>query len=532
MPGVQTFSNSQDQLIDNKGPIKSDLADVGGWRVTNQLLGKTPGERTFNLLDWWGIGYVGNSIISIWAGDSARQGVLWAPFKRMNHWFANMKPWRKRDEKFTKEEAAKLDLFLDKARDYIYEAKKGADEKPLDPYEPERPDAIKGFLKNKYGEGTEYNDAVKAIFESEPEKINGTGKTPGRQKTLYRELRRADIDKVFGAITNHDEFFALNKEHFTTPALPKIQSMEKASDKFKTLVEDTLSLKKSRQSAKLMTGFFMLSAGGWALMLPIKWLEDKKAGMVKYFDDRYERKHTLSEAEKETIQARHDELAKEPPQTYASVLSARFVSYPLIIASYLALGPKNQDSWLGKAFKSYPGTDHWSEVAATKTQGFLKKNGVTRNMTDAAERNLYRSSDSREKRYFLTDDPLHKRFAARKGGSRLHSLIQDTFTETLYSLWMVTSTFVASRVTAAVLGGSKDKGQHHLSPASASPAPLPVVPSQDQQFAPEATQLVAADPQKPTTRVSTPDALSTWMAKQKPAPERVSAPAGSEPARA
>ncbi|MFO1241840.1 MAG: hypothetical protein U1E36_01340 [Rickettsiales bacterium] len=520
------------KFVDNTGPIKSDVPDIGGWKGTNWLLGKTPGERTFNLLDWWGIGYVANSVISIWAADSARQGFLWPYFKNLNHWFANMPPFRKGDV-FTRAEAAGLDRFLDKARDYIYEGKKleGAD---VTPFQPERPEVIKKFLENKYGNAEDpgYKKAHNAIFKSTSEAEGSSGKEPGAKKMLYRELRRAKLDDVFGAITDHDHFFQKYNEHFDVESLPKLQGAKTATEKFEALTERMKELKQSRANAKLMTGFFMLSVGGWALMLPIKWLEDRKAGIVKYFDDRYERKHNLSEREKESIQIRHDEIAKEPPQTYASVLSARLFTYPMVIAAYLALGPGKGESWLSKAaFKEYPGTDHWMDKAATKTEALLNGKAENSGFIQSLRNRLYKNSDHREHRYYLRKNELHKRFAALDGETRLHKIVQDTFTETVYSLGMVTLTFIGSRITAPFFGKSK-REQHDSPPAPAAapatPAPAaPHVPTQD------ASGLVAQnDAEKPTTRVTAPDALATWMSQQKVGTERVKSTGNPEPARA
>lgn len=536
VPSVDTFATNQN-LMDSKGPIKSDLADVGGWRVTNQLLGKTPGERAFNLLDWYGLGYVGNSIISLWAGDAARTGVLWVPFKRMNHWFANMAPWRKReisDKPYSLAEAEKLDLFLDRVREHISAS----------------PELVKQTLQNKQKELPEAERLTEEALNKKVSTLFEDNKVSRRD--LYRTVRRGRLEHTFEAFNDADKesFFSKYAQEFRSLDNAESSPLAKLSEKatklgkpagehfFDTFAKDAISLKKSRHNAKLMTGFFMLSAGGWALMLPIKWLEDKKAGIVKYFDDRYERKHNLTEAQKETIQARHNELANEPPQTYASVLTARFLSYPLIIASYLALGPAKTEfkgkiesqSWLARVIPGYKGTDHYAGKFAGKTYEAVKDLEITK----SAVKRLGANTDIREKNYYDSGSVLHKRYAGMSGEKRLTSIIGDTFTETVYSLWMVTCTFVASRVTAAVLGG---KGHTDASGGHSNPVipvtPVPAIPPAEPQTTPESDGLLAsAEPQKPTNRVTTPDALATWMAQQKPAHDRAALPHGTAPARA
>ena len=71
------------EALKSKSVIDSNVPDVGGFKYSNKILGKTPGERAFNLLDWYGIGYGLNSAISIWAGDQARQGIFWPAFKKV-----------------------------------------------------------------------------------------------------------------------------------------------------------------------------------------------------------------------------------------------------------------------------------------------------------------------------------------------------------------------------------------------------------------------------------------------------------------
>lgn len=525
------------EALKRKSVIDSDLPAVGGWGPTNKLFGKTPGERMFNLLDWYGIGYVVNSAISIWAGDQARQGKFWPAFKKVNHGLGNSFLFRDRKgshpHKFLPLETEHLDLFVDTVREHAVAA--GSED-------------------------------IRQAINQKLSSIN-PGKEPpfagNNTDSLYGSIRRTHLNHMFDAIDERHHTPIIKRmldQHideggrlarFTKDEVAHLRSLTgkpeftaEASRMFKTLANDSQALKTSRTNARVWTSFFMLSAGGWLLMFPIKWLEDYKAPIVKYWDNRYEKKHHLTEIQKDALHARHDELDKEPPQTYASVLIARLLSYPFVIGSYMLLGPRiktmehdghESSSWLAKApgFKNYKGTDTLVGNLASRANKRLEHWEPYKNFDNS----MYAKAKSRqefftESKQYRPDQALVGRFSAKKG--RAEDIIADTLTETVYSLWMVTCTFVASRFTAAFFGKKQEPKKQPemvsydsvntpasgLTPANANPAPAANVNTPPEN-----------DASIPKTRVSGGDALSVWMAKT-PGSERLSSPKAAEPARA
>lgn len=514
------------EALKSKSVIDSNVPDVGGFKYSNKILGKTPGERAFNLLDWYGIGYGLNSAISIWAGDQARQGIFWPAFKKTNHWLGNSFLFRQRKDsshphKFSQLEAEHLDSFVDEVRKHVSGT---ADEGILKNIDDRRAKNELGALEREDLKRSIRRTHLNYIFDA----INDQGEAAGKHHTpIIEQMLDKHImeDGRLGRFTSN-EVASLRK--LSGPAFT-----QEASRMFKTLAEDTQALKTSRNNARTWTSFFMLSIGGWALMFPIKWLEDYKAPIVKFFDDRYEKKHHLTETQKDALHQRHEELGKEPPQTYGSVLLARFLSYPVIIASYLALGPRiktmehdghDSGNWLAKyvpGFKNYKGTD----TLAGHLAGCADKRAQKWGPYNSWENRMHNNALDREARYAQSKqtNPLKKRFSATKG--RAEGIIGDTITETVYSLWMVTCTFISSRFTAAFFDKKPEPKKAPGQPPMPAQPPIDTAPAENNALI---SQNTAA---QPTTRVSGGDALSAWMAKTQSA-ERVSPPPGTEPARA
>ncbi len=85
-----------------------------------------------------------------------------------------------------------------------------------------------------------------------------------------------------------------------------------------------------------MTIMALFFGGTVMSVLPIKWLEDNKAEVVKGLD------RTLYGKEKSdndpSIQAAHDELEKAPKQTWKSVLGSRVLAFAATLTTWWAIG--------------------------------------------------------------------------------------------------------------------------------------------------------------------------------------------------
>lgn len=83
--------------------------------------------------------------------------------------------------------------------------------------------------------------------------------------------------------------------------------------------------------AALFTGGTMVS------VLPVKWLEDSKPGLVKFFDKKIYGEDAVANDPK-LIEA-HKELEQVPKQTWKSVFASRVTAFVATFTTSLALGP-------------------------------------------------------------------------------------------------------------------------------------------------------------------------------------------------
>jgi hypothetical protein len=129
------------------------------------------------------------------------------------------------------------------------------------------------------------------------------------------------------------------------------QGFEKASDwiaktfKFKPKIKNgqTISAKTSAGNSLL---WISLTSGGFILLLPMKWLEDHKAGVVKWMNhvaDKFGGTQT-----QEQIAARDAEveqtIACEPKQSWGSLLKGRFIAIAASIGLGTLLGEARSES--------------------------------------------------------------------------------------------------------------------------------------------------------------------------------------------
>lgn len=94
--------------------------------------------------------------------------------------------------------------------------------------------------------------------------------------------------------------------------------------------------------AKGSTMFVTLGMGGWAMMAPIKWLEDNREKNAAKIDN------FLG-----TNPPNKQLIAEEIPQTWGSVMQGRLLSWAMSYAAFAAMGPKTTSkvsNWAGDKF--------------------------------------------------------------------------------------------------------------------------------------------------------------------------------------
>lgn len=135
-------------------------------------------------------------------------------------------------------------------------------------------------------------------------------------------------------------------------------------------LESTIMKGKPRETiegwAKGSTMFVTLGMGGWAMMAPIKWLEDHRERNACAIDKFL----GTTPPDPKLVQA-------EVPQTWGSVLKGRLMSWGLSYAAFAAMGPKTtghvSDWFADKATRVFmalkPAANHakvkkWADIAA------------------------------------------------------------------------------------------------------------------------------------------------------------------------
>lgn len=95
-------------------------------------------------------------------------------------------------------------------------------------------------------------------------------------------------------------------------------ALEKAIGKFKHDQTDITNW------AVRINDLAFLSSGGWALLVPMKWMEDRKAQVVGSID------HTFNTGP--AYDENHPLNSDIPKQSYLSLFGGRFITYPIIMA--------------------------------------------------------------------------------------------------------------------------------------------------------------------------------------------------------
>ena len=258
--------------------------------------------------------------------------------------------------------------------------------------------------------------------------------------------------------------------------LLKGESLEAMRSEFTTLREAGMAF----HNRETIASFAVLNIGGWLMMAPIKWMEDHKAWWVEKFDQMLGSDKTTGKKRQE-IDARHDYLRVQPRQTWASVLTSRAITQPLIIGLY-AITSKKNNILTKLGIKDYEGMDkyadnftEWASKKTTKTmeanaealgqsslktakkfEGLLEKEiKITPKAEEAAKSakkiSLYSEiaePATQQKNLSATDKTEQLKSSGRHRYKQLWGL---GFIEVTYSLILAAGTFAWSRVLGPIL---------------------------------------------------------------------------------
>ena len=372
----------------------------------------TSGERLFNFTSWFGLGWIGNAIVSLYTTDAAKHTWLRSTHLRLSN--------------------AATNAFSGKASstETLQRARR-LNEKLMNDYYPEH--AGNG-LKNMYEKiGTPDMETLSKLKEQ------------GILPNEYRQL----------------------EEEFTKLA----------------------EIGRSYHTAESNVTFLMLNVGGWAMMAPIKWMEDHKGWWVRKFDEMLGSKNAPA-AQKEQIEARYKEIEQQPKQTWGSVLASRAISQPIIIGIY-NITSKQHNFLSAMGFKGFKGMDKYSEEfgkyvtnktsaetlekagerlgkapfkTASKYEKFAEDLRTERGNEGPSSRELIAQEIAEPKTDLKMGGLTDTQTSKQMGKNRFTKLFEFSAAETLYSLTMAVITFSWSRITGPLLASRTDRDADHHAP--------------------------------------------------------------------
>jgi hypothetical protein len=120
----------------------------------------------------------------------------------------------------------------------------------------------------------------------------------------------------------------------------------------------------SKLAKNIRTGsdMFIMTLGGHLMVLPIRFFENYKSGIVRGIDGMLGGE--AAQKTPERIKA-HEDMDNAPQQSWGSLIQGRLVTVVSAIGMHFAIG--NKDAWSTKIFKEGSAMDHWSSLHRINT---------------------------------------------------------------------------------------------------------------------------------------------------------------------
>jgi hypothetical protein len=219
---------------------------------------------------------------------------------------------------------------------------------------------------------------------------------------------------------------------------------QKMMDNFRGWAERNVKFVNPETAKMLATKTFFL-AGGFAVMLPMKWLEDKKLEMVKKYDRQIYGDAVDTDP---SIRQSHQDIENAPKQNWKSIIGSRILALVPFYAGYWLLWDKK--SPLAKATNESLFVDRPIVAASRGIGKFFAK--LTKN--GEAEKTL---SELNQTHLGEMLTPVEAGKIATKPDP-LHSTVPYYFiSEAITSAMVAWGVYVLSRVLAPILGTKKQQ---------------------------------------------------------------------------
>lgn len=203
--------------------------------------------------------------------------------------------------------------------------------------------------------------------------------------------------------------------------------------------------------ARSLFSVIALLPGGYAVLVPIKLMEDSKVALVKTFD-RWFGPGNPDEATQKNIEARHHYLEDAPKLSWGDMFKGRTIPVLGIVATHFAFASHKTNIVNIVAGKEvFGGLNKGVEKTGKFLYRHTKKsdNQTIRKVTDAIEKGLDNDLQKKIKawgpeneQYFSSDGKM------RSGNDRLRGYLNNISIDLLYSALVAGATFVIGHLSA------------------------------------------------------------------------------------
>ena len=407
----------------------------------------TAGEKIFDASAYWGLGWLANASFSVWLTDKIAQGGGYRFFDEKAHSFGKKWPFVQR--KLSDESIAAGKSHLKNFQQIIFD---GGTE-----------------LAEKLEQASD-NGKNARLKLPDIEAMKAEGK-------LDHEVLR-EIKKSLKTYSEHHTVSHGNIAQFIVEHSPQLKTQEQ---QFSALgqVEDYYKFGTAKGKARSMGVLLTLMSGGFALMAPIKFLEDHKEGIVTKLDDIISPEDKRSAAEAAAIDARHHKIAEEPKQTWGSELAGRSIALVPILGTHFAFG--NQANVLSKWGREFAGLDNEAKRLAAKTTELLESTRATKGMMEKAYGFNQKKINKLQSKYEeMSSDPSltkaqreaaaraekHFKYVLNDGKEKTKAIFSYANLDAGYSLAAASMTYGATRLTNKWFNHDKPEAESQSPPSA------------------------------------------------------------------
>lgn len=226
-----------------------------------------------------------------------------------------------------------------------------------------------------------------------------------------------------------------------------------------SLFKNLFNNDKERHSlARTFFSVVALLPGGFSVLIPIKWMEDRKTSIVTGLDDLIGPKN-LSENEKKQIEARHEFIDQAPKIGWWDLVKGRFLPVSAVLTAHLSFashptnlpnvilektGSEKRFSGLDKIYGKI-GTWIYERLSTSKTMGLNKAVDAMERSLDKGMKAYIENAKAEDKAYFFVGE---NRSTPLTGKNRMKEFVSNSVVDIGYSASVAFWTFVASHFFA------------------------------------------------------------------------------------